>query len=69
FASAIFDVAVEQKVLAKKPILTSITTDQFPTPAKRPSNSRLSNEKIMKGFSVEASDWKNALNNIQAYTG
>lgn len=69
FADAIFDVAVEQGVLAKKPSLTSITTDQYPTPAKRPSNSRLSNEKIIQGFSVEASDWKAALNNIQAYTG
>ncbi|PMO17528.1 dTDP-4-dehydrorhamnose reductase [Vibrio sp. 10N.222.54.B6] len=68
FADAIFDVAVEQGVVAKKPSLTSITTDQYPTPAKRPSNSRLSTEKITQGFSVKASDWKAALNNIQAYT-
>ncbi|QPK05374.1 dTDP-4-dehydrorhamnose reductase [Vibrio kanaloae] len=68
FADAIFDVAVEQRVLANKPSLTSITTDQYPTPAKRPSNSRLSTEKITLGFSVKASDWKAALNNIQAYT-
>jgi len=68
FADAIFDVAVEQGVLEKKPRLTSITTDQYPTPAKRPSNSRLSTEKITQGFSIEASDWKTALNNIQAYT-
>lgn len=69
FANAIFDIAVEQKILAKKPTLTSITTDQYPTPAKRPYNSRLSNEKIIASFSVEASNWKVALNNIQAYTG
>lgn len=69
FADVIFDVAVEQSVLVKKPNLTSITTDQYPTPAKRPSNSRLSTEKITLGFSVEASDWKAALKNIQAYTG
>lgn len=68
FADAIFDVAVEQGVLEKKPRLTSITTDQYPTPAKRPSNSRLSTEKITLGLSVKASDWKVALNNIQAYT-
>ncbi|WP_135445141.1 dTDP-4-dehydrorhamnose reductase [Vibrio tasmaniensis] len=67
FADAIFDVAVEQKVLAKKPNLTSITTEQYPTPASRPSNSRLSAEKITLSFSVKASDWKAALNNIQAY--
>lgn len=69
FANAIFDTAVEQKVLARKPNLTSITTEQYSTPAKRPSNSRLSNKKIMANFSIEASDWKAALNNIQAYTG
>lgn len=68
FADAIFDVAVEQGVLEKKPRLTSIATDQYPTPAKRPCNSRLNNEKIIQGFSVRASDWKAALNNIQAYT-
>lgn len=68
FADAIFDIAVEQGVLAKKPALTSITTEQYPTPAKRPSNSRLSTEKVTLGFDIEASDWKAALNNIQAYT-
>lgn len=68
FADTVFDVAVEQGVLEKKPRLTSITTDQYPTPAKRPSNSRLSTEKITLVFSVKASDWKAALNNIQAYT-
>ncbi|WP_434997452.1 dTDP-4-dehydrorhamnose reductase [Vibrio scophthalmi] len=69
FANAIFDLAVEQGVLPKKPMLTSIATDQYPTPAKRPSNSRLSNEKIIAEFSVEASDWNTALKDIQAYTG
>ncbi|MGR5078509.1 dTDP-4-dehydrorhamnose reductase [Photobacterium swingsii] len=69
FADAIFDSAVKQDVLTKKPSLSSITTEQYPTPAKRPSNSRLSTDKITQAFSVEASDWKAALNNIQAYTG
>ncbi|MGR5154521.1 dTDP-4-dehydrorhamnose reductase [Photobacterium swingsii] len=69
FADAIFDSAVKQNVMVKKPSLSSITTEQYPTPAKRPSNSRLSTDKITQAFSVEASDWKAALNNIQAYTG
>ncbi|MEZ8606868.1 MULTISPECIES: dTDP-4-dehydrorhamnose reductase [unclassified Vibrio] len=69
FAEAIFDVAVQQKLLERKPTLTSINTDQYPTPAKRPNNSRLSNQKIRANFSIEASDWQAALNNIQAYTG
>ncbi|OMO31726.1 dTDP-4-dehydrorhamnose reductase [Vibrio sp. 10N.222.47.A9] len=69
FAEAIFDSAVKQNVMVKKPSLSSITTEQYPTPAKRPSNSRLSTDKITQAFSVEASDWKAVLNNIQAYTG
>lgn len=69
FADAIFDIAIKQGVLEKRPRLTSITTDQYPTPAKRPSNSRLSSDKITQGFDIEASDWRAALNNIQAYTG
>lgn len=68
FANAIFDVAVKNNILAKKPNLTSITTDQYPTLAKRPSNSRLSIKKISLGFSIKASDWQVALNNIKAYT-
>ncbi|MCL4114492.1 dTDP-4-dehydrorhamnose reductase [Vibrio lentus] len=69
FAEAIFDVAVELGVLTRKPLLTSITTNQYPTLAKRPSNSRLSSEKLTRVFSVEPSDWNAALFNIQAYTG
>jgi dTDP-4-dehydrorhamnose reductase len=69
FADAIFDTAVKQKVISNKPSLTSITTEQYPTPAKRPSNSCLNTNKITDAFSVEASDWQAALKNIQAYTG
>ena len=69
FAGAIFDTAVKQKVISNKPSLTSITTEQYPTPAKRPSNSCLNTNKITDAFSVEASDWQAALKNIQAYTG
>ncbi|MFA0221881.1 dTDP-4-dehydrorhamnose reductase [Vibrio splendidus] len=67
FAGAIFDIAVDQGFLDKKPSLTSIVTDQYPTPAKRPNNSRLSTEKISQGFSVEASDWQVALEKIKGY--
>ena len=68
FAKSIFDKADEFGITTKKPSLTSITTDQYPTPAKRPSNSRLSTNKINDVFSIKASDWQAALNNIKAYT-
>ena len=67
FADAIFDIAVDQGFLDKKPSLTSIVTDQYPTPAKRPSNSRLSTKKISESFSVEASEWQVALEKIKGY--
>ncbi len=69
FAEIIFDKAVELELLDKKPVVKSITTEQYPTPAKRPSNSRLSTKKISEVYSLEASDWKGALQNLTAYTG
>jgi len=68
FADVIFDSAVTQGVLINKPSLTSITTSQYPTPAKRPSNSRMSTQKILDAFTLEASDWTAALTNIKAFT-
>lgn len=68
FANVIFDSAVEQGVLYKKPVLLSITTEQYPTPAKRPNNSKLSSKKITDAFSINASNWKAAMTNIKAYT-
>ncbi|MCL1145226.1 dTDP-4-dehydrorhamnose reductase [Shewanella marinintestina] len=69
FAEAIFSIAVDKGAITKKPSLSSITTEQYPTPAKRPSNSCLNTDKITRVFAVEASDWKVALANIQVYTG
>ncbi|RJX72370.1 dTDP-4-dehydrorhamnose reductase [Vibrio sinensis] len=69
FAETIFDVALQSGVISKKTSLTAITTDQYPTAAKRPNNSCLSMEKIGSTFSIEPSNWKLALNNIQAYVG
>ncbi|EIO4105694.1 TPA: dTDP-4-dehydrorhamnose reductase [Vibrio vulnificus] len=68
FAHSIFDRALEFGVVTNKPNLTCITTEQYPTAAKRPSNSRLSTNKINNVYSIKASDWQSALNNIKAYT-
>ncbi|MER0406611.1 dTDP-4-dehydrorhamnose reductase [Vibrio vulnificus] len=68
FSHAIFDRALEFGVVTNKPSLKSITTEQYPTPARRPSNSRLSTNKINNVFSIKASDWQSVLNNIKAYT-
>ena len=39
-----------------------ITTDQFPTPARRPAYSVLSKSKIKKVFNIQITDWQTALN-------
>ncbi|MEY0151523.1 dTDP-4-dehydrorhamnose reductase [Providencia rettgeri] len=64
FAKIIFYEAHTNTILNQLPKLTGISTEQYPTPTKRPSNSKLNTEKISKEFSIKASDWKNKLSNI-----
>lgn len=42
--------------------VSPLTTDQFPTPAKRPKYSVLDKTKIQQTFSVQLRDWKESLN-------
>lgn len=68
FAQEIFVNAKKQHVLDNIPTLTSITSAEYPTPAKRPVNSKLATDKIRKTFNIEASDWHAALQNLKQYT-
>jgi dTDP-4-dehydrorhamnose reductase len=67
FAQAIFDKAVEQNVLVKSPDVKGIKTEEYPTPAKRPANSKLNTKKITTVFNIPASDWQSALNHLSDY--
>lgn len=67
FAAKIFQLAESKGVLDKHPKLSSIPTSAYPTPAKRPANSRLDCRKIENQFGIKPSDWNAALENIQAY--
>ena len=67
FAAKIFQLAETKGVLAKQPKIASIPTAAYPTPAKRPANSRLDCSKIENQFGIKPSDWNSALENIQAY--
>jgi len=55
FAMAIFDI---EKIEIK---VSPITTEDFPTPAKRPSYSVLNKMKIKKNLQIEIPHWRNSL--------
>jgi dTDP-4-dehydrorhamnose reductase len=42
----------------------SITTDEYPTPASRPANSKLDNSKLNNIFGVKLPDWQEGLNQV-----
>ncbi|HIF9150950.1 TPA: dTDP-4-dehydrorhamnose reductase [Photobacterium damselae] len=67
FAQTIFEKAVEQKVLNKAPLVKGIKTEDYPTPAKRPANSKLDTQKITETFGIQATDWRHALNQLSNY--
>lgn len=67
FAKTIFEQANEQGVLNKNILVNPISTLDYPTPAKRPANSKLNNNKIQSEFGVEPNDWLFALKNLKKY--
>ncbi len=63
FARAIFD--RETALLnGKTPKVIPIPSSEFPTPAKRPMNSVLSNEKLYRRFGVRLASWESALDDV-----
>ncbi|MGR0278189.1 dTDP-4-dehydrorhamnose reductase [Marinomonas dokdonensis] len=67
FADYIFAAAKKKSLLDNLPSLYSVPTSTYPTPAKRPANSRLDCRKIEQQFGVKPSDWQASLDNIEAY--
>lgn len=65
FAKAIFASAREENIIEKLPSVNAITSQGYPTPAKRPANSRLNTRKINQIFNIQASDWLAALNKVK----
>ena len=58
FARAIFDIA------GRRVTVTDITTDQYPTPAHRPANSRLDCTSLKTAYGIDRPDWRDALHDI-----
>jgi len=65
FAEIIFSSALRQGVLQQVPVINSITTAQYPTPAARPKYSVLNCEKI-QCEGVKLSSWKDRVSYVVA---
>jgi dTDP-4-dehydrorhamnose reductase len=60
FARRILELA-KDRLGGRTPRLTAIRTEQYPTPARRPVNSRLDVSLLERGFALELPDWEAAL--------
>jgi dTDP-4-dehydrorhamnose reductase len=61
FAQAIFNEMARRHRGARVPRLVPITTREYPTPARRPANSVLSNARLLDTFGVSIPDWRRGL--------
>lgn len=62
FASAIIDDAYDLGLLQRKPCVLPITTDDYPTPARRPAYSVLDTTRLQRHFGILPPDWRDGLN-------
>lgn len=61
FARAILEEAQRLGLTEDIPQLTAISTPEYPTPARRPHNSRLCNEKLRSTFGLTLPPWHESL--------
>jgi dTDP-4-dehydrorhamnose reductase len=65
FAQAIFDELSRQRRLDfAPPRVLPIPSSEYPTPARRPANSVLSNERLRESFGVTIADWRQGLEEV-----
>lgn len=61
FAMEIFRQAEGMQILVKVPQINAVKSEQFPTPTKRPANSRLECSKLLHAFNIPPDIWKNRI--------
>lgn len=65
-ALAIFEEAARAGMIARQPAVEAITTDQYPTPARRPHNSRLDMAQTTARWGLAVPDWREGLRHVLA---
>jgi dTDP-4-dehydrorhamnose reductase len=58
YAEAIFEEALQQGLIAKKPTVHRIPSADYPLPAQRPQNSRLDCSRFTADFAMTLPDWR-----------
>ena len=66
FAQAIFESAAKRNASLKIPRVVPIATREYPTPAKRPAYSVLSNARLASALGVAIPDWREGLEDATA---
>lgn len=69
FANEIFDQGHAQGLLAVKPSVSPINTDQYPTPARRPAWSVMDCSLFENAFGLQPDDWRSSLASVVAELG
>jgi len=62
FASAIYEGARSAGLITEEVLIKPVATAQYPTRAKRPANSYLAKEKIVRQFGINLKPWQDSLN-------
>jgi dTDP-4-dehydrorhamnose reductase len=62
FAEAIFDGAARRG--SKRPAVDRISTADYPTPARRPAQSRLESSKLALAYGITLPDWRESLETV-----
>ncbi len=58
--------AISQMEPPRNPVLNRLTTEQFPTRARRPANSRLDSSKLLAGYGIQLPPWRATLASVSA---
>jgi dTDP-4-dehydrorhamnose reductase len=61
YASLVVDYGRDNGLPIEAKVVNPISTAQFPTPARRPLNSRLNTEKLRETFSIHLPDWRSGV--------